>query len=324
VCGTSLDKICNYQLQGVATSEMSNNIPTVSDVPFAVGGSHRYDFGNAATSHVCLHLSQTCSSSYKVDYSSCELRCWGHGLSGADDLPQYHLESSSYDINQDNVGANTVPWLASKPTDVWAYPKHATGEGPRNPNTNPALTYNPQGYVYTHAGSTSGDSGFTDGPASSARFKLPEDVAVDNEGYTYVADTGNHAIRMIRPDGTTSTIAGTGADGYADGVGASAKFSFPSGVAVWYDWQWWKKPNPIDEDSTIWKNHNGTLALFVADTGNHRIRKITGDITYSGGNKVWSNVQVICFAGRCGGETRRSEATTAYFEPSFALASLVP
>lgn len=124
--------------------------------------------------------------------------------------PQYHLESSAYDINQDNVGAKTVPWLMANPTDVWNYPKSAAGEGPRNPNTNAALSYNPQGYVYTHAGSTDGTSGDTDGVASAARFKNPEDVAVDNEGYTYVADTGNHKIKMIRPDGYTITLAGTG------------------------------------------------------------------------------------------------------------------
>ena len=305
-CGSSLDKICNYQLQGVKTSEMSKNIPSVSDIPFAVGGTHRYDFGNTATSHVCLHLSETCSSSYKVDYSSCELRCWGHGMTGADAKAEYHLESSSYALHAENSGAITVPWLDPKPSDVWDYPKSLPGEGPRNPNTNPALSYNPQGYVYTHSGSSDGSSGFKDGPASDARFKYPEDVAIDYEGYAYVADSGNHAIRMVAPDGSTTTIAGlTGESGSDDGGAATAKFSSPSGIAVWYDWQWWTKPDPSgDTDNVIWKNGNGTLNLFVADTGNHRIRKITGNVTVTpGGSKIWSDVQVSCFSGRCGNGT---------------------
>ena len=117
------------------------------------------------------------------------------------------------------------------------------------------------------------------------RFEFPEDVAVDAEGYAYVADTGNHAIRMVSPDGRVSTVAGTGTAGSLDGVGANATFSSPSGVAVWYDWQWWTIVNPIDEDSVIWKNGNGSLALFVADTENHRIRKITGDVTYDSDNR---------------------------------------
>ena len=293
-------------------------------MPWAVGGAHRYDFGGSMTTHVCLHLSaKNCSSAFykpNDDYSDCELRCWGHGL-GSSPVPQDHLEAASYLQGADSAGAKTIPWLDPNPTDVWAYPKSLASEGPRNPRTNPELSYNPQGYVYTHAGSTSGAKGFVDGPSYDARFKFPEDVAVDAEGYAYVADTGNHAIRMISPDGVVSTVAGTGAAGSEDGDGSSATFSSPSGVAVWYDWQWWTIVNPIDEDSVIWKNGNGSLALFVSDTENHRIRKITGDVTYDSNNrKQWSNVRVSCFSGRCGNGTVAYTASTSPAPPTPGLA----
>src|SRR3546814_4474387 len=52
---------CDMQLQGVQTSDMSTNIPTVTDSAWAVGGLFRYDFGNPNTSHVCVMLSgHTC------------------------------------------------------------------------------------------------------------------------------------------------------------------------------------------------------------------------------------------------------------------------
>ena len=124
---------------------------------------------------------------------------------------------------------------------------------------------------------------------------------MDHDGYVYVADTGNHAIRMISPSGEVSTIAGTGSPGDGDGEGV-AQFSSPTDVAVWRDWAWWPYPNPIDPDSFLYRNGNGTLALFVTDTANHRIRKITGDVEVhpESGQKVWNNVQIECFSGRCG------------------------
>lgn len=92
------------------------------------------------------------------------------------------------------------------------------------------------------------------GAAESAReFKRPHGVAIDAAGTTYVADTGNHVIRRIAPDGAMSTLAGLpGSPGSADGTGPAARFSHPHGVAV-----------------------DAVGNVYVADTHNHVIREIT-------------------------------------------------
>lgn len=67
---------CAYQLQGVDWDALPANIPTVSDVPWAVGGTHRYDYGGA--SHLCMFLSSGhCLSPFVDDYRNCSVRCWG-------------------------------------------------------------------------------------------------------------------------------------------------------------------------------------------------------------------------------------------------------
>ena len=101
----------------------------------------------------------------------------------------------------------------------------------------------------TFAGS--GVTGFTDGSAATSQFADPWGVAVDGSGNVYVADGGNNAIRKIDALGVVSTLAGTGVRGFADGSAATAQFAFPSGVAV-----------------------DGSGNVFVADSGNRRIRKI--------------------------------------------------
>jgi len=112
------------------------------------------------------------------------------------------------------------------------------------------------GTVSTLAGS--GVAGFADGVGAAAQFSSPNGVIVNSAGTVYVADTFNHRIRKILPDGTVSTLAGSGTAGFADGAGATAKFKYPEGVAV-------------DSAGTV----------YVADTQNHRIRKILPDGTVS-------------------------------------------
>ena len=90
----------------------------------------------------------------------------------------------------------------------------------------------PAGVVSPLAG-RAGESGKEDGPATAARFAFPTGVALDRQGNVYVADFANHAIRKITPDGRVSTLAGSpGEPGSADGAGAAARFNQIHGVAV--------------------------------------------------------------------------------------------
>jgi streptogramin lyase len=114
----------------------------------------------------------------------------------------------------------------------------------------------PKGTVSTLAGS--GNEGFADGAGVSAQFNCPYGVAVDGEGNVIVTDLGNHRVRKITPDGTVSTLAGSGREGFADGAGAAAEFDSPYGVAV-----------------------DGEGSFIITDCGNHRVRKITPDGTVS-------------------------------------------
>ncbi|MCF7732297.1 MAG: DUF1573 domain-containing protein [Akkermansiaceae bacterium] len=96
-----------------------------------------------------------------------------------------------------------------------------------------------------------GTPGFLDGPAAAAQFNNPTGVAVDAFGNVYVADRDNHRVRLVAANGLVVTAAGTGMAGYLDGAGNSARFAFPTGVAV---------------------DDRGNL--YVADYGNHRLRLI--------------------------------------------------
>ncbi len=109
----------------------------------------------------------------------------------------------------------------------------------------------PGGVVTTVAGSPM--AGNADGIADAARFYAPSGVALDASGTIYVADTGNHRIRKVTPEGMVSTLAGS-TEGFADGAGAAARFSHPRGLAV-----------------------DASGNVFVADRNNHLIRKVTSD-----------------------------------------------
>jgi sugar lactone lactonase YvrE len=95
------------------------------------------------------------------------------------------------------------------------------------------------------------------GPATSARLNQPFGVAVDASGNIYIADGGNHRIRKVTnfgSSGTISTVAGNGEYGYSGdgGLATSAQLYAPTGVAV-----------------------DASGNIYIADTENHRIRKVT-------------------------------------------------
>jgi TonB family protein len=105
------------------------------------------------------------------------------------------------------------------------------------------------------------------GPAISAELNHPSDIAADNAGNLYIADTDNFRIRKISTDGTITTIAGTGRDGNSGdgGPALDAQLNRPRGIAV-----------------------DAKGNLFIADSLNARIRRIdaSGIIsTIAGGGK---------------------------------------
>src|ERR1017187_6110015 len=112
------------------------------------------------------------------------------------------------------------------------------------------------GTISTVAGS--GTPGFAGdgGAATSAQINGPFDVAVASSGNLYIADTGNEVVRKVSPDGTISTVVGTGARGYL-GDGGAAR-------GAWLD-----GPESVAMDAA------GNL--YIADTFNGRIRRVGTD-----------------------------------------------
>ncbi len=123
---------------------------------------------------------------------------------------------------------------------------------PSNPTPTATTTLRVNaGVVTTLAGQSTGGS--VNATGTSASFSHPEGVAVDASGNVYVADTSNDIIRKISAGANVSTFAGiTGAPGHANGIGTSASFDSPVGIAV-------------DSSGNV----------YVADSANDDIREIS-------------------------------------------------
>ena len=111
----------------------------------------------------------------------------------------------------------------------------------------------PSGIISTVAGTGERGFGGDGGPAAQARLNFPRGVAVDTAGNLYIADYENHRIRRVDPSGAITTLAGTGERGFAGdgGPAAQARLGYTEGITV-------------DADGN----------LYIADTGNSRIRRV--------------------------------------------------
>jgi sugar lactone lactonase YvrE len=120
------------------------------------------------------------------------------------------------------------------------------------------------GVISTFAGMAD-QIGSTNGTGTASLFNQPSALCFDPAGNLYVVDRGSHTIRKITPAGVVTTLAGKAdTPGHKDGSGAAALFSTPRGIVY----------EPV------------LKALFVTDTGNHVVRKVTlsGTVTtYAGG-----------------------------------------
>ena len=137
------------------------------------------------------------------------------------------------------------------------------------------------GNISTMAGTGEGETGGDGGPADQAQLYCPQCVAVDSAGNIYIADTFNRRIRKVDPEGVITTVAGTGEKGDG-GPAVQESLDRPEGVTV-----------------------DGSGNLYIADTWNHRIRKVdaTGKIFtvagagasgYSGDGGSADRAQLYC------------------------------
>jgi sugar lactone lactonase YvrE len=114
----------------------------------------------------------------------------------------------------------------------------------------------PGGTISTVAGSGAPGFGGDGGPAIEAGLSGPSGVAVGADGSLYIADRDNDRVRRVDPGGMISTVAGSGTPGFGGdgGPAVAAALASPAAVAVGPDG-----------------------SLYVADTGNHRIRRVGAD-----------------------------------------------
>ena len=112
----------------------------------------------------------------------------------------------------------------------------------------------PNGVINTVAGDGIGRFAGDQGLAINASLNIPEDVAVDDAGNLFIADSGNNRVRKVDSAGLISTLAGTGTDGFSGdgGPAAEAMLNFPWGLTT-----------------------NATGSVYIADRVNNRIRMVS-------------------------------------------------
>jgi hypothetical protein len=155
---------------------------------------------------------------------------------------------------------------------------------------NHVVRYIGDGRVKTAAGG--GLPGLADGRGTRALLNGPTGLAADGAGGVYIADTLNNLIRRLDKAGNITTAAGTGKQGNTDGTALSAEFSGPVGLAF----------------------HDG--ALYIADTGNHRIRKLENGLvsTVAGVNLTLREPDLV------NGETADGPVSAAKFSAPMGIA----
>ncbi|MBT6941237.1 hypothetical protein HN992_02240 [Candidatus Woesearchaeota archaeon] len=144
-----------------------------------------------------------------------------------------------------------------------------------------------------------GYSGYADGPLNTSMFGAAYGITGNATGDTiyFIADSGNDRIRMVNLEsGNTTLVAGNAHAGSDDGEGSNAKFNNPRGIASYYD------------------SSSEVNSLFVADTGNDRIRKIeltwdadslsySGDVTTIAGSG-WGTTSTTASSGIHGADAK--------------------
>ena len=118
------------------------------------------------------------------------------------------------------------------------------------------VKWSPGGAVTTVAGTGVKGSTGDGGPATSAALNTPQGVAVDDSGAVYISEFYGARVRRVAPDGTITTFAGTGTEGFSGdgGLATSARLRWPVGLAIGRDG-----------------------SVYIADYANHRVRRVAPD-----------------------------------------------
>jgi sugar lactone lactonase YvrE len=166
------------------------------------------------------------------------------------------------------------------------------------------------GVVTTYAGMPA-RSGYYDGIEAAADFKFPKGVTADAAGVVYVADTGNNTIRKISPASGVTTLAGImGSQGSTNFTGALARFRSPGGVTTLAGTVGSQGSANGTGAAARFRSPQGLAAdasgtLYIADTDNNLIRKVTG------------NGKVTTFAGTgTAGSTDGTGDVAKFFGPA--------
>jgi hypothetical protein len=203
-------------------------------------------------------LAGSAGSNGSIDATGAAARFWNPSGVAADGAGNVYVADTVNSNIRKITPAGAVTRLAGAgPGTKFLFPQGVATDGAGNvyvadTRFSAIRKITPAGEVTGLAGLT-GFPGSTDATGAAASFLFPSGVAADSAGNVYVADSGNNTIRKITPAGEVTTLAGTaGVIGSTDATGPAASFFGPTGVA-------------IDSAGNV----------YVADNGNHTIRKIT-------------------------------------------------
>jgi sugar lactone lactonase YvrE len=274
--GVALDSAGDVYVADNANDEIRKIVP--SGVVITLAGSPRQNgssngVGSAARFSFPEGVAvDSAGNVYVADNFNCEIRLVSGGstsLAGGDTA----AFSESFDtrnagtgktltaagsVNDGNSGSNYAVTFATATTGqitplaitVTAVASSKVYDGTTSSTATPTI---PTGDVVTTLAGSARLTGSSNGTGSAARFDYPAGVAVDSAGNLYVADREDDEIRKISPSGVVTTLAGyAGQQGSVDGTGSSARFNFPTGVAV-----------------------DSAGNVYVADWHNDEIRKIS-------------------------------------------------
>jgi len=245
---------CEYKKSVVGSPCDDNSVCTAKDACDAAGKCSGFKKpcldGNACTEDGCNPISGDCV--FKPNSKTCDdgdactqgdTCLGGKCQAGAGKVSTVAGDGTKATIDHKDATKGSMNYPADVGADKLGNVYVAVGTSHR------IRKFNVGGGIKIHAGS--GKAGFADGIGTGAKLNLPMGLVVLPDGSMYVAEAGNHRIRQIDKSGTVKSYVGSGASAWADGTGTKASFNGPQGIA-----------------------QDAFGNLYVADTSNHRIRKV--------------------------------------------------